>query len=94
MEGAIMKKFIEVPKVFSSKRQSVRVIEKGDVEWSPENAKKREEIIKEVGMEYKQINILALVLYEIVKNDTNLQNNEVIQEAMAKFERINQIRNS
>jgi hypothetical protein len=89
-----MKHFVEVTEKLSDKRYAKKVIEKGDMEWPPYDAEKREKIIKEVGMEYKQINLLASVLYEIVKDNSNLQNNEIIKEAMAKFERINEIRNS
>jgi transcription elongation factor GreA-like protein len=89
-----MKKFETVVKQYSPKRQTVKVIEKGDVEWDPKDAKIREEIIKTVGMEYKQINYLAAVVYEILKQNKDLQSSPIVQDALAKFEKINEIRNS
>ena len=66
--------------------------EDGVIEWDKKNGIIREQIIKTVGREYKQINLLAEVLAEIVKADNTLQSNPIVANAMAKFAEINKLR--
>lgn len=61
--------------------------------WDKKDGEKRKKIIETIGYEYKQINYLASVLFEIVKAFPKLQDNEIIKGAMQKFEEINKIRN-
>ena len=68
------------------------VEEDGVIEWNRKNGAIREQIIKTVGREYKQINLLAEVLAEIVKADDTLQDNPIVTNAMAKFAEINVLR--
>ena len=71
-----------------------KIVEAGDMIWSTKKGIQRERIINEVGAEYKQINLLADVIAEIVAINPELANNATITEAMSKFNRINEIRNS
>jgi len=68
------------------------VEEDGVIEWNRKDGAIREQIIKTVGREYKQINLLAEVLAEIVKADDTLQDNPIVANAMAKFAEINVLR--
>ena len=68
------------------------VEEDGVIEWDKKNGTIREQIIKTVGREYKQINLIAEVLAEIVKADNTLQSNPIVANAMAKFAEINKLR--
>ena len=71
-----------------------KIVEAGDTMWSTKKGIQRERIINEVGAEYKQINLLAEVIAEIVAINPELANNATITEAMSKFNIINEIRNS
>lgn len=71
-----------------------KIVEAGDKLWSAKQGTQRKQIINEVGAEYKQINLLAEVIAEIVAINPELANNATITEAMSKFNRINEIRNS
>jgi len=68
------------------------VEEDGVLEWNKRDGAIREQIIKTVGHEYKQINLLAEVIAEIVKADVTLQSNPIVANAMAKFASINTLR--
>ena len=70
------------------------IVESGSKIWDKKKGEIRKTIIEMVGPEYRQINYLAEVLFEIVKNNSDLQDNEVIKNALAKFEEINKIRES
>jgi len=70
------------------------IVESGSKIWDKKNGEIRKVILETVGPEYKQINLLAEVLAEIIKSDSNLQDDAVIANAMAKFEEINKLRKS
>ena len=68
------------------------VEEDGVLEWNKKDGAIREQIIKTVGHEYKQLNILAEVVAEIVKANPTLLNNAIVAGGMAKFAEINTLR--
>ena len=83
-------KLVENPK--RANMFSTVVEEDGKKIWDKRNGEIRKAILETVGPEYKQINLLAEVLAEIIKADSNLQDNAVIANAMAKFAEINKLR--
>jgi len=68
------------------------VEEDGKKVWDKRSGEIRKAILETVGPEYKQINLLAEVLAEVINADSNLQDNAVIANAMAKFAEINKLR--
>ncbi len=68
--------------------------EQGDKTWESKDGVKRKAILENVGPEYSQINYLAAVVAEIIKQDAILLDNPIIQDGMAKFAEIEAIRNS
>jgi hypothetical protein len=70
------------------------VLEQGDKTWSSVDGAKRKQILESVGLEYKQINILASIIAEIIKANPELLSNPIIADGMTKFAEIEAIRNS
>jgi len=81
--------------VENSKRKNMfkTVIEEsGTIEWNKDKGETRMAIIDIAGKEYNQINILASILAEIVKETPDLLNNDIISEGLSIFNEINKIR--
>ena len=71
---------------------TVVVEEDGKIEWSKKDGQIRQAIFDAVGLEYKQINILAAVVAEIVKANPELLSNTIIAGGVAKFAEIEALR--
>lgn len=69
-----------------------RVIESGDKVWDKIDGERRKKIIKEVGMEYKQINILASLMAKVLIKIPELLQDEEVQADLALFNKIDKIR--
>jgi hypothetical protein len=87
---SLTKKQIEVkPDMFKT-----IYVEEGTKLWDAKDGDKREQILDRVGPEYKQINYLAAIVAEVLKAQPTLLENPVIADALAKFNEIEDIRNS
>ena len=82
-------KLVENPK--RANMFSTVVEEDGKRIWDKKNGEIRKAIL-EIIPEYKQLNLLAECIAEIVNADSDLQDNAVIANAMAKFAEINKLR--
>lgn len=87
-----MSEFTEKRVEVSRNMYKTIVEESGTTTWDASSGRVRAEIIDTIGMEYKQINLLAEVLAEMVKEIPALLDNKVIAEGLNKFGEINAIR--
>lgn len=86
--------FIDKKVTKDGKRFKKQVVEQGDKTWSSVDGAKRKQILESVGLEYKQINILASIIAEMIKANPELMQNTIIASGMSKFAEIEAIRNT